>query len=337
MARKNSKKAEAVATGATGLATPELRLIDPTWVKLGYNSRIHAEVDEKAGDVDGAVDIFKAGQQQPCIVRQLPDDTLELVAGFGRLRKVTMIRNGFQKDGVTYHDPDRLLLVSVDPNIKTDKDAFIASVRENVRNNPSPLNVAEAQKVLRDDFGMSETEIAELYGYNNTNAVGRFKKLLAAPKELQELVHTGELATDTVLKLLELPKAKRDALLEKAKAEGRKLTAGEVAEAINAHREELEAKKATGGGEGAGGEGGGEGAGDDDAGDAPKKQPRNAAKLKKWVEEYVDREFNDEPVKDLAPLAYNFARAVVDYLNGVGGDQKLWNAFAKLLDNEAGK
>ncbi len=331
MARKTKTTAPVnsdVATQAT-----DAYWIDPTTVKLGYNSRIVAEVDEKEQDILGAIDIYNAGQQQACVARKLEDGGVELVAGFGRLRKILLLRTGFEHHGVTYHKPDLKLLVRVDDSIKSHKDAFIASVRENIRKEVSALNVAKQQEVLRKDFGLSDTEVAQLYGYNNTNAIARFKKLLTTSEEVQKLVHTGELATDAALKLLELPKAKREELLAKAAA-GEKLTGSVVAEAVNAYVEEREAKKAEK-----------EAAGSEPA-EAPveeaaeeeveaKRQPRNAAKLKKWIEEYCDRELDGEAIEDQAPLAYGFVKGLVNYLNGVGGDQALWNRFAKLLDNEA--
>ena len=344
MARK--KKTEEVVATVTEAATGEAATtltpatdafwVDPTTVRRGYNSRVLAEVDEAEGDILGAIDIHNAGQQQACVARRTNDGAVELVAGFGRLRKVLKLREGFDHNGARYHKPDLQLLVRIDASIENDKDAFIASVRENVRKEVSPLNIAKQQDVLRKDFKLKDGEIAAIYGYNNTNATARYKKLLSAPDEVQLLVHAGELSTDAALKLLELPKAKQKELLDRVAA-GEKLTGSIVAEFINAYLEEKEAKAAAAKGE-QGGEGDGEGdAGDssDDSDAAPKKQARNAAKLKKWIDAYVNREFDGVPLDETAPLACQFANAIVKYLDGVGGDQKLWNAFNKLVENEA--
>lgn len=348
MARKKKTEEVVVEGGAvvTGEAATTLTpatdafWVDPTTVRRGYNSRVLAEVDEAEGDILGAIDIHNAGQQQACVARRTNDGAVELVAGFGRLRKVLKLREGFDHNGARYHKPDLQLLVRIDASIENDKDAFIASVRENVRKEVSPLNIAKQQDVLRKDFKLKDGEIAAIYGYNNTNATARYKKLLSAPDEVQLLVHAGELSTDAALKLLELPKAKQKELLDRVAA-GEKLTGSIVAEFINAYLEEKEAKAAakgeagSGGGEGGEGEGEGGAAGDSSDDAAPKKQARNAAKLKKWIDAYVNREFDGVPLDETAPLACQFANAIVKYLDGVGGDQKLWNAFNKLVENEA--
>lgn len=249
--------------------TSEFFWVDPTFLDLGYNSRIHAEANEKQDDISRAVDIHNAGQLVPCVVRRKDDGKLELIAGFGRCRSVTLIRNGFKADEVQYHDADRKLLVRIDDNIKTDAEAFIASIRENVRKEVSPINVAAQQEVLRKDYGLSDTAIAEVYGYNNTNAISRNKKLLTAPKEVQELVHKGDLSVDATVNLLKLPKEDQDALL----AGGGKVTAAKVNEVIAARIEKKEA------------------AGEDTTGakkEATGVRPRNTAALVKTLDGILD-------------------------------------------------
>ena len=216
--------------------TSEFFWVDPTFLDLGYNSRIHAEVNEKQDDIARAVDIYNGGQLVPCVVRKKEDGKLELIAGFGRCRSVTLIRNGFRAEEVQYHDADRKLLVRIDDSIKTDVDAFVASIRENVRKEVSPINVASQQEVLRKDYGLSDTAISEIYGYNNTNAISRNKKLLTAPQEVQKLVHKGELSVDACVNLLKLPKDKQDELL----TSGGKVTAAKVNEVIAAEIEKKE-------------------------------------------------------------------------------------------------
>lgn len=323
MARKKT-----AAPAATHVPATDAFWIDPSELRLGYNSRIKAEVDEKENDILGAVDLY-VGQQQACVARKLPDGGIELVAGFGRYRKVQLIRAGFDHNGARYHDPERKLLVRVDESITGDREAFIASVRENVRKEVSPLNRALQQEVLRKDFKVTDGEIAALYGYNNTNAIARGKKLIAAPEVVQELVHSGELSLDAALKLLELPKAKWEALL----ASGQKLTATLIGEAIAAHNEEVAAKKAAKAAateQGEGDEGEGVSGGETEV----KAVARNAAAFKKWAAAYVLSRKDELDYSEDAPVTVEFVKGIVDFLNGEGKDLRLFNRFEKLVNIE---
>lgn len=294
-------------------------LVDPTWIKRGYNSTIHPEPNEKAENVTRAIDIFHNGQQQACIVRKLDGGELELVAGFGRLESVTMLRNGFEFGGESYKDEGRKLLVRIDESLKTEAQAFEASIRENVRKSISDINKAAAQEVLRKDYGYTETKIAELYGYNNVNAVSRLKKLLLAPKEVQERIHKGGLTTDAALKLLSLPKGEQEKLL----ASGEKITGPKVVEAVAAYKEAKEEPV---------------------AGAAPKgdtKEPaapsanRNVAAFKKFIAGYIDRELDGVPLSDTAPLTYKLLKGIEEFFKGVGQEPRLWNRVEALINLES--
>jgi len=295
-------------------------LVDPTFLKLGRNSRINAEAGAATDTVARAWDIYHNGQQQACVVRRLESGELELIAGRGRFDSVDLIRGGFEYGGELFQDAGRKLLVRVDESIKTDEQAFAASIRENVRKEVSPINIASAQAVLRDDFKWTDTQIGELYGYNNTNAIGRFKKLLSAPATVQGLVHTGELSVDAALKLVTLPKGEQAKLLES----GEKLTGPKIVEAIAAHAEAKESKA----------EPKGEPKGNDPGESDDKADPkvtRNVAAFKKWVAEYIDRSFDGVPLEDSDPEAVGFVHGLLDFFAGKGKDQRLWNRFEKLL------
>jgi ParB-like chromosome segregation protein Spo0J len=129
---KKSKAAAEVVTPATASAAPAT-LQDPTWIELGVNSRVYEEADQKQKDLDRAISIFEHGQKVPVILRKRADDKLELVAGFGRLRSVNLLRAGFEHKGEKYHLPDLQILAQVDETLVDDKAAFIASIIENRR------------------------------------------------------------------------------------------------------------------------------------------------------------------------------------------------------------
>jgi ParB/RepB/Spo0J family partition protein len=83
-----------------------------------------------------------------------------------------------------------------------DKDALYASISENIREEPSPLDEARSYERLRKTFGMSPKEIGSATG--KSEKVIRLRlKLLKLPKELQERVHLGKIGVERALKHLE--------------------------------------------------------------------------------------------------------------------------------------
>lgn len=82
------------------------------------------------------------------------------------------------------------------------KDALYASISENIREAPSPLDEARSYERLRKSFGMNAKEIGSATG--KSDKVIRLRlKLLKLPKELQEKVHLGKLGVERALKHLE--------------------------------------------------------------------------------------------------------------------------------------
>lgn len=249
------------------------RWVNPVEITGESNfSRRHEEPKAKDAVVALAASIYHEGQQTPAVVRQV-GDRLVLVGGFTRRDAVNLIRAGFEYQGERLQDADRKLWVTVNDKIKSDKDAAIASVLENVRREVSPINVAEAQRELIDTHGLNLTEVARLYGYSNTNAVSANKKLLELSAEEQKLVHTGKLSRDAAIKLQQLPEEQKAALI--AEAKDGKVTAAVVTEKIAENREGATesteaAEEST-----------------EAAEEKNKYAPRNAAALKKFIAEEV--------------------------------------------------
>ena len=82
------------------------------------------------------------------------------------------------------------------------KDALYASISENIREAPSPLDEARSYEKLRKSFGMNPKEIGSATG--KSEKVIRLRlKLLKLPKELQEKVHLGKIGVERALKHLE--------------------------------------------------------------------------------------------------------------------------------------
>lgn len=279
--------------------------VDPTQIEVGLNfSRQQDEPGQKEADLGRAHSIFTEGQRQPVVVRRDKDGRLHLVAGFGRLRSVTLVRNGYELGGEAYKDADRKLWVTVNDSIKDDKDAAIASILENVRREVSPVNVALAQEQLRTQFSLSDTEIARIYGKNNTNAVARGKKLLLLTAEEQKLVHTGKLSVDAALSAQDLPPEQKNEVIAAAKA-GTKVTA----DRIKATKAEAAEKRAEAG----------------ETEDA-KSNPRNAAALKKFINESIVG--NDDVPGDVQ----NLFISVRKFLEGTCTEKTIFNRIKEIVE-----
>lgn len=212
---------------------PNSFYVDPTNLKLGVNSRQldgdTLTAEERNEDQNRAINIATFGQKVPAIAYRSGKDTV-LTAGFGRYRSILLLREGFEVKGERYHDPKAQLLIRVDESIKDEKGAFLASVLENVRKEVNPYAVALAQRKLQDEYGYSLTEIAKLYGYDNTNAVSRSFKLLEADQSLQTAVRKGQVALSVALEIAKLPEELQKDQVAKVK-EGQKLQIKDIIEA----------------------------------------------------------------------------------------------------------
>jgi ParB/RepB/Spo0J family partition protein len=82
------------------------------------------------------------------------------------------------------------------------KEALYASISENIREAPSPLDEARSYERLRKSFDMTPKEIGAAMG--KSDKVIRLRlRLLKLPKELQEKVHLGKIGVERALKHLE--------------------------------------------------------------------------------------------------------------------------------------
>lgn len=228
--------------------------VDPADITFSLNSR-----GESAEPTDDevkalAVSIYQEGQKVPCTAHRDGDKKVIVDGGRCRVAAVNLIRKGFDfKDGdgfeVTAHAPDLKVALLIDEKVRTDEDAFRASVLENLRAGVTDLQESEAHTILRERWSYTDKQIQNLYGYTNNNRVARLKALAEAPAAVKALVKKGtSLDTALTISKIEDPEA-RKAQIEKAK-EG-KVTTREVLDAIGKQEEEKEAKapKATEGDE----------------------------------------------------------------------------------------
>jgi ParB family transcriptional regulator, chromosome partitioning protein len=95
------------------------------------------------------------------------------------------------------------------------KDALYASISENIREAPSPMDEARSYERLRKSFGMSAREIGAAMG-NSPKVIQVRLRLLKLPKDLQEKVHLGKIGVESALKHLDGPTVKQAKLSRKA-------------------------------------------------------------------------------------------------------------------------
>lgn len=184
--------------------------------------------------INMAVSLATHGQRQPVECRKVAGDKLELKLGFTRTAGARLLRKGFKDlEGNDYHDPD--FKVKVTLSDCNDKEAFIHNIVENAhRKQTSPIDDAHNQRKLRDQHGMNDTEIKVLYRYTDPAKVGRLRRLLALPDNIQDLVHEDRLPVAGALDLLDIADdAKRqeayDLVLSKANGvENGNVTAAEI-------------------------------------------------------------------------------------------------------------
>jgi ParB/RepB/Spo0J family partition protein len=102
--------------------------------------------------------------------------------------------------------PARLTAEIVDQD---GREALYASISENIREAPSPMDEARSYERLRKNFGMTAKEIGAAMG-KSAKLVQVRLRLLKLPRDLQEKVHLGKVGVERALKHLDGTDGKRD-------------------------------------------------------------------------------------------------------------------------------
>lgn len=130
------------------------------------------------------------GMLQPVMVRTSQSGRgYELIAGERRLRAATAL--GWKEIPALVKDVD-------DPTLLA-----LALIENLQRADLDPIEEAEGYKRLTGDFGMSQTQVAELVG-KDRSTVANLLRLLDLPKAVREMVQSGQLTTGHVRALLAL-------------------------------------------------------------------------------------------------------------------------------------
>jgi len=168
-----------------------------------HQPRVHFD-EESLSELTAS--IAEMGVLQPVLVRPLPDDLYELVAGERRWRAA-------QRAGLT----------TIPAVIRTTDDATSVeqALVENLhRQDLTALEEAAAYQQLIDDFGLTHDQVSGRVG-KSRSAITNSLRLLGLPPAVQRLLADGQLSAGHARALLGTPdRARQEALAREAAAGG---------------------------------------------------------------------------------------------------------------------
>ncbi len=173
--------------------------------------------------LDGLVaSIRDNGLLQPVVVRPVGDGAWEVVAGERRFRAVQEL--GWTHVPAVIRDAD-------------DRTMVVLALIENLqREDLNPLDEAHAYRRLVDEFGLTQSQVADRVG-RDRSTVANTIRLLGLPDPVQELVAGGAISAGHARALLGLEDQKR--VIELAKAAARDgLSVREVERRVRQRRSE---------------------------------------------------------------------------------------------------
>ena len=283
----------------------DLYFVDPYQIIVKEELRGRSKPPTEEQIIELAESMMNNGQRQPVECRKTSDSRLLLNLGFTRNAAARLIREGFTNfKGEHRQDENfKLKVVISDAN---DEQAFYNNIVENAhRNATSPIDDAKNQHRMRDQYGKTNEEIAELYRYRDVQKVVRLQRLLALPAELQALVHDGSLPVSGALELLDLPGDKRLQEIKAATAESGKVVGTQVRAQVREHMLNDENRE-------------------DQIGNSDKKpnqkKPRSVKELRDFMAE-VETSTNE--------IDKEFAKSVKLWLSGARKDKFLMDAIIK--------
>lgn len=218
----------------------DLFMVDPYQIIVKEDLRGRLKPPTQEQIIDMAESLAKHGQQQPVQVRKVHDKQVQLVLGFTRCAAARLIREGFDfvnpATGETerIHFPEfKLKVVVADVN---EEQALLHNIIENAhRKDTSPIDDAYNHNKLRDKMGKTDAEITRIYRYKDSNRVGRCRKLLGLPNDVQEMVHDGRMAVSAALALLELPEEEMKTAIAAAVQDNGKVSGAAINDIVRDH------------------------------------------------------------------------------------------------------
>jgi ParB-like chromosome segregation protein Spo0J len=183
----------------------DLHMIDPFQIIVKEEHRGRSKHPSEIDIQNMALSLRDFGNMQPVECRKMPNDTLMLVFGFTRVVAARLLRTGFKHPKTGEDVKDEGFLIKVLLKSANDKVALIRNIVENKdRTQTSPIDNATNQEQLRDKYGLSDKEIADLYG-STEQQILKFQRLLQLPDKAKNLVHDGTLPIQAAIDILDAP------------------------------------------------------------------------------------------------------------------------------------
>jgi ParB family chromosome partitioning protein len=163
--------------------------------------------------------VSELGVLQPILVRELPNDRFELIAGERRWRAAK--RAGLPSIPVVVRTVDEVLSL---------EQALVENLH---REDLNPLEEAAAYQQLMEDFDLTQEQVAQKVG-KSRSSVANTLRLFQLPPSIQRLVAENQLAAGHAKALLGTPdRSFQDELAKRIVAEG--LSVREAEEAVRQH------------------------------------------------------------------------------------------------------
>ena len=204
------------------------RRIDPSELTIDHSRNTRPYSMEDA--VLMADSYEHQGQLQAIIVRKNTHGNLEVVDGFHRAEGALIFNS---------RHPEQPMKLTVSIKNLNDEEAYIVSAVANARRtNVSPVVIAEQQRHMMEDFGMSVEKVASLYGMSD-DKVYTLAKICQLPKHIKMMITTRELPVVSAIELTGLDRDKQLEVLGMAERKSTGRIKGEsVREAVKKIRRE---------------------------------------------------------------------------------------------------
>ncbi len=173
------------ASAPAPTATPDAhgssaRLLQVPVDQITRNPRQPREHFDETSLQELAASIREHGVLQPLLVRPLPDNRFELIAGERRLRA----------SGIA-----GLLVVPVTVVDADDRNSMEMTIIENLqRENLNPIEEADGYRELAQTFDLTQEDIAQRVGRSRA-AVANALRLLSLPEEVRHMLKEGLIST----------------------------------------------------------------------------------------------------------------------------------------------
>jgi ParB/RepB/Spo0J family partition protein len=203
----------------------EVFLIDPRELVIDHAANARDEPHSDADVRSMANSILANGQLQNALGRRVQGNKVQLALGYRRAAAVRLINEAPESFPAELRPKKLPVLLRVAIQDMNDEEAFVRSIEENrERKDASVLDDIHNQRVLRETYDWTDDQIAEKYGVT-VSYLGRLRKILQLPKEVQRAITKGVLGVRAAMDLADLSKEVRAALFQRIKDESAKLDA----------------------------------------------------------------------------------------------------------------